>query len=269
MFRTLCVATAVLFSTLSSAQDKFNGLDLSSDEAPEGTTSTPDTKSTSMSDPSTPELEPPARKRAPLVELDIIREDRVKSVQRKLYLKRNRFELAPYVTFAVNDPYYSKVGVAARLAYYLSDSLALSSRLTWMQTLPTDDVRIAKREFQSIIYYSVPVWSLVGNAEWSLIYGKAAFMNTILHFDGYVLGGAGAVITETSSLPNRGPNPAADVGVGMRFVVKDFLAVNAALTNTTYVDQPKTTKSSLQNLMMLNVGISLFIPFKSTYREAE
>ena len=56
----------------------------------------------------------------------------------------------------------------------------------------------------------------------------------------------------------------------MRFVVKDFLAVNVALINTSYVDQPVgTTKGITQNMMTLNAGISLFIPFKSTYREAE
>jgi hypothetical protein len=56
----------------------------------------------------------------------------------------------------------------------------------------------------------------------------------------------------------------------MRFVVRDWLAVNVALINTTYVDTPTgTTKGATQNLMMLNVGLSIFIPFKSTYREAE
>ena len=51
-------------------------------------------------------------------------------------------------------------------------------------------------------------------------------------------------------------------------MVKDFAAVNVALINTTYVDTPTgTTKGVVQNLMMVNAGISLFIPFKSTYRE--
>jgi hypothetical protein len=52
--------------------------------------------------------------------------------------------------------------------------------------------------------------------------------------------------------------------------VKDFVAVNVALINTTYVDTPAgTTKAVTQNLMLINAGISIFFPFKSTYKEAE
>ena len=56
----------------------------------------------------------------------------------------------------------------------------------------------------------------------------------------------------------------------MHFVAKDFFAVNVALINTTYVDTPTgSPKASVQNMMAIYAGFSLFIPFKSTYREAE
>ena len=92
-------------------------------------------------------------------------DDRVKSVQRKVYLKKGRFELAPFITLSVNDPYYTKVGTAVRGAFYLADTLALAGRVSLMQVLPEDDVRIAKRTFQSRIFYSVPQWSAMGT--WS------------------------------------------------------------------------------------------------------
>ena len=133
---------------------------------------------------------------------------------------------------------------------------------------PNDDVRTAKRNFQSRIFFSVPQWSTMGDLEWSPLYGKVAIFNSILHVDAYILGGAGVVHTETSA--QRGLNPAVDLGLGMRFVVKDFVAVNVSLINTTYVDQPAgTTKGATQNLMMLGAGLSVFLPFQSTGREAE
>lgn len=199
-----------------------------------------------------------------------VREDRVKSVQRKLYLKRHRFELAPYVSFAVNDPYYVKFGVSGRLAFYLTDTLAIAGRFSLVQTLPSDDVRVAKRSFQAKIFYSSPRWWTVGDFEWSPLYGKVSFLNSILHFDAYLLAGGGVVYTETSTIPGRGVLPAADLGIGIRFVAKDFLSVNVALTNTAYVDTPVgTNKAALQNAMMLHAGVSLFLPFRSTTREAE
>jgi outer membrane beta-barrel protein len=189
-------------------------------------------------------------------ERDTTVEDRVKSVQRKVYLKKHRFELAPYV--------------AVRGAYYLSDTLALSARFTSMQVIATSDAPIAKSTFQSRIFPSYPQWSLMGDAEWSPIYGKISIFNSILHIDAYILGGLGVVRTQTSGLPGRGPNPAGDIGFGMRFVAKDWLAFNVALIDTAYFDTPAgTTKGQLQNMLMLNAGVSLFIPFKSTGREAE
>jgi hypothetical protein len=50
----------------------------------------------------------------------------------------------------------------------------------------------------------------------------------------------------------------------------DWLSVNIALIDTSYVDQPAgTNKGSIQNILALNAGISLFFPFRSTGRESE
>ncbi|HYH94502.1 MAG TPA: outer membrane beta-barrel domain-containing protein [Hyalangium sp.] len=249
------------------------GLDLTNEDAkpeeqqPETTPETPP--------PAEPPPTPAASTATPapeseLLPTDITNEDRVKSVQRKVYLKKGRFELTPLVSFSINDPYYSKLGASVRGAYYFADTLAISARGSVMQVLPSEDVRTAKRAFQSRIYHSVPQWSGMADVEWAPLYGKVAFLNSILHFDGYLLGGAGVVKTETSSLEGRSISIGADLGLGMRFVAKDFLAVNVALINTSYVDQPLgTSKGAVQNLMTINAGISLFFPLRSTGRESE
>ena len=211
------------------------------------------------------------------VERDITHEDRVKSVQRKVYRKAGRFELTPMFQVSVNDPYYFKLGTSLRAGYYLADTLAISARVGGFLVQPDDAARVAKRTFQSRIFYSVPQWTAMGDIEWSPIYGKVAFLNDILHFDAYLLGGVGVVNTEAASVvineatgEKRGLVPGADLGIGARFVARDFLAVNLSLINTTYVDQPAgTSKGATQNLMTLNLGISVFFPFTSTGREAE
>ncbi|WP_224369287.1 outer membrane beta-barrel domain-containing protein [Hyalangium versicolor] len=251
------------------------GLDLTGDDAnkteeqkPEDTTETAPPAEPTPSATTTPAAPAPAEPE--VVPTDITQEDRVKSVQRKVYRKEGRFELTPLVSFSINDPYYSKLGASVRGAYYFADTLALSVRGSAMQVLPSDDVRTAKRAFQSKIYHSVPQWSVMGDVEWAPLYGKVAFLNSILHFDGYLLGGAGVVRTQTSALEGRTVNIGADLGAGMRFVAKDFLAVNVALINTSYVDQPLgTSKGAVQNLMTINAGISLFFPLHSTGREGE
>lgn len=269
------------FAQPARAQNQFDGLDLSDDKPKKGGDKAGEKKPAEdgldLSGASAPEPDasvsadapqsPAARRKdeAPAVERDTTRDDRVKSVQRKLYLKRYRFELAPSFNLSVNDPYYDKVGAQVRLAWYPADSLAVALRGALIQTLKADDVVIAKRNLQSQIFKSEPVWAAAADLEWSPFYGKVAFLNSILHFDAYLIGGGGVVSTRATPLA-----PCFDLGVGMRFVAKDWLAVNVGLLNTTYTDTPiGTFKSSLQNMMMLNAGVSIFLPLKSTYREAE
>jgi len=275
LIRIQAVLVLLVFSGRAFGQEKELGLDLNEDEKKEEQKKKEEPqKADKSAKPVAGSVEQTANKSPPtLGERDIIQEDRVKSVQRKVYLKKHRFELAPSVSTSVNDPYYSKYALNIRGAYYLADTLALAGRFSWMgvfgsSVYPSDDARTAKRDFQSRIFYSVPQWSTMGDVEWSPLYGKVAIFNSILHIDAYILGGAGVVQTDTSA--QRGLNPAVDLGVGMRFVAKDFLAVNVALINTAYVDQPAgTTKGAIQNLMMLGAGVSVFLPFQSTGREAE
>jgi outer membrane beta-barrel protein len=278
LIRTTLAATSlclILWGSNALAQEGFEGLDLTEPEKKE------EPKKEEPAPAPTPAPAPPvadqsgttdapAKDNAVTGERDVTQEDRVKSVQRKLYIKRGRFELAPYIAVIINDPYYTKWGGAIRGAFYLADTLAFSARFAYFDTRPTDDVRVAKKAFQSRIFFSVPKWTVMGDFEWSPVYGKVAIFNTILHFDAYAVGGAGVIYTETSELPGRTVNFAADLGFGMRFVVKDFLAINAAIIDTAYVDQPAgTTKATTQNMLMLYAGFSLFIPFKSTFREEE
>lgn len=214
-----------------------------------------------------------------LDEQSLVEDDRVKSIQRKVFLKTHRFELLPTIFVSVNDPYYSKWGGAVRGSFFLSDTVAIGAHVSFYELLPTDDVRTAKANFQSRIFYSQPKWSALGTVEWSPIYGKATIFNTIIHFDGFILGGLGAVWTDTSSTPlnssnpsqgSRGPSIAGELGIGLRFMTTDWLSVNLALIDTAYVDQPAgTTKGAIQNILAINAGISVFFPFRSTGRESE
>jgi outer membrane beta-barrel protein len=201
-------------------------------------------------------------------ERDITQEDRVKSVQRKVYLRSKRFELTPMLSASINDPFFWKFSAALRAGYYFADTLAISARFNIVATVPTDDRRLASQTFSARILRSVPLWMGMGDIEWSPFYGKVAIFNSILHFDAYVVGGIGTVYTETSN--GRLPNPAADLGGGVRFQVFDYLAAGVSVINTAYVDQPlQTNKSTTQNVVGLYAGVSIFFPFRSTGREAE
>jgi outer membrane beta-barrel protein len=285
------LAMAVGTPGWAGAQEQPDGLDLSDDTKEQHGKSKPkgdelDLTQENAASQSAPVAEEPVaepassesteakKEQGPAVERDVTQEDRVKSVQRKLYMKRSRFELAPAILINVNDAYYTKWGGSLRAAFYPADTLAISARFTLFDTVATDDVATAKRNLMSTIYYSVPYWTAMADVEWSPLYGKVAIFNSIIHLDGYLAAGAGVAFTQTaanSADPIRsGVKPAFDLGIGLRFVTKDWLAVNFGLINTSYVDTPiGTTKSALQNMMLIYLGVSIFFPFKSTFREAE
>lgn len=295
-FATACAVLLIASSGRAVAQS-FDGLDLTDDKKDEKKEPPKDELDLTAPEKPAPKATPapkddarkPLKADQPAVERDVTQEDRVKSVQRKLYIKRGRFELSAAGVVNVNDPYYTRLGIQGRAAFYPSDTLAIAARFAWMQTLASDDVRQATRTLQSRIFFSVPYWAAMADIEWSPLYGKVSFLNSILHIDGYVLAGGGVVFTERTGTPDtsrpipgtgvggadvqyetRPINPAFDLGIGLRFVAKDFLAFNLGLVNTTYVDTPRgTTKGVAQNLMMLTVGVSVFLPLKSTYRESE
>ncbi len=272
MIRNLAVVVALISFPVLAQESSGFGLDLS-DEAQKKEAQPATTPSPAVTPPAA-EAEAPPQPAVPeeplMTEREITQDDRVKSVQRKVYLKKGRLEITPMVTLSLNDPLYSKFGASLRLAYYVADSLAISLRGIYLDVEPTDDVRTAKANFQSRIYYSRPNFGGMADVEWSPFYGKVTIFNSILHFDGYLIGGLGVINTSASAPDSKYPKAAADIGVGLRFMVQDYLAVNVALINTTYVDQPPgTTKGATQNVMTINAGISFFVPFRSTGREAE
>ncbi|MGI5860584.1 MAG: outer membrane beta-barrel domain-containing protein [Myxococcales bacterium] len=253
---------ALLLPSVAAAQ--FEGLDLTED-APE---QTPEQPQTAPEAPTPPlDIDEPAASSEPrLSELDITSEDRVKSVQRRGFLKRNRFDLTPMAFVQLNDAYYPKFGPGARASYHPHESFGLGVRFLQYNLVPTDNVRLAKRQLQSRLPSVLPKMSFALDLIWSPIYGKISIFNAIRHFDLFVIGGAGAIFTQTSDAD--GPHLSTHIGIGQRFSINDFLAVDVSIIEAIYSDRPGgANKAVLQNVLTLNAGLSVFLPFSFDYQE--
>ncbi len=201
-----------------------------------------------------------------LSEAQIAAEDRVKSVQRKPFLKRSRVELTPLAFATVNDSYFPKFGPGARLSFFFQDSFGLAVRAFDYYAPPTDNVRLAKRQLQSRLPKVNPDYGLFFDLLWSPIYGKVALFNSIRHFDLYLVGGAGAEFTETSSVD--GPHFSTHLGLGQRFTVTDWLALDLSVLDTLYADRPDGgERAVLQQQVSVNFGLSFFLPLSFDYKE--
>ena len=210
----------------------------------------------------------PARSGAIFGERDVALGDKVKAVQRKGFLKRGRFEVAPILALSVNDAFYQKTGGGLRLAYSLEDSFALAVRGSYFTPYRTDAVREGKQAFQSQLITSQLYGLAMLDGVWSPIYGKASFLaDSIVHFDLYLAGGFGVAWSATSGAPrNEGPHPAAELGGGVRFYPREWLAFELGLMATFYPDQPVVSvPATLQTVFVANVGVSFFFPFTFDY----
>lgn len=201
-------------------------------------------------------------------ERDVALGDRVKAVQRKGFLKRGRFEVAPILALSVNDAFYQKIGGGLRLAYSLQDSFAVAARYSAYTPLRTDNVREGKQAFESQLLTSQLNGQAMLDGVWSPVYGKASFLaDAIVHFDLYLSAGFGVVWTATSEAPrNEGPHPAAELGGGVRFYPREWMAFELGLMATFYPDQPiLSVPATMQTVFVANVGVSFFFPFTYDY----
>jgi outer membrane beta-barrel protein len=210
-----------------------------------------------------PEKEAKKAPPPPALAQDVALGDKVKAVQKKGFLKKGRFEIAPIFALTVNDAFYQKFGGGLRLAYSLGDTFALALRGTYYTPYRTDNVRDGKLAFQSQLLTSQLYRQAMVDGVWSPIYGKASFLEKdIVHFDVYLSAGFGLVWSATSFAPrDEGPHLATDLGGGVRFYPKSWLAFELGLLATLYPDQPiKSVPGTIQKVFVANVGVSFFLP---------
>ncbi len=204
----------------------------------------------------------------PFSEKDVALGDKVKAVQRKGFLKKGRFELEPIFAATVNDAFYEKFGYGARVAYNVQDSLAIAVRGNRYVKYRTDNVREGKLAFQSQLVAADIEQQLMLDGIWSPIYGKSSFLaSSIIHFDLYLAAGFGLVWSSTSGAPlNQGPHWATDLGGGLRFYPKEWLAFDLGLMATLYPDQPvPLLPATVQKVFTGTLGVSFFFPTSFDY----
>jgi outer membrane beta-barrel protein len=189
--------------------------------------------------------------------------DRVRSFQPKQTIKRGRVAINASGLVSINDAFQNKVGGSAGVSYYLKDTFSFGVRGAIIRTLPDLDLAVARQNFQLAVVVSQPNWLVMGDLEFSPIYGKFRVDRSIVSVDGFVVAGAGTVI-------HRSAQFGFEAGAGLRFVAADFLAFTLSWLNSFYVDQPVgATTAFLQNLMTLNLGFSVYLPFSSPERSKQ
>jgi outer membrane beta-barrel protein len=194
-----------------------------------------------------------------------VRQDRIKSIQRKPVLKAMRWELTPTFTFSLNDAFYQKMGGGLGLTFHPADALGLELAGTYVGTIQTDMVGFFQQANQALPKVSKLLYYITGSVAWSPLYGKLSFVtDDIVYLDMYLLAGFGMAYSET------GAKLAGNVGLGLRYFINSWLVLKIEVrdliyTETFRLDVQRTEYSDIQNHVMFDVGLSFFLPTDFDY----
>lgn len=217
----------------------------------------------------------------------------VYAVQQIYALRRGRFEINPYWAFSLNDQFVSHPGPGIAVNYYLTNVLAIGLNGTYYQPFNGDsDFNFQNRRATRL---AVPLNEYFGAAAFNFtyvpMYGKfSGFSQFIFHYDGYLVGGVGAMATRPIAVidpDNRKfdyeARVAFNVGFGLRIFLNRWFAATAEIRDYIYIEQLENTtvaptqqqqqdrstwfgEKPLTNNVQAQLGISIFLPFSWEYR---
>ena len=218
--------------------------------------------------------------------------EEIYAVQRMYVLRNGRFELAPSLAFAVNDPYTSRTALTAALNYWITNVLAIGANFLWYQGLESESelnfsVRRSARLAVPITEYQLGAHL---NFTYVPIYGKFTMFNdAIFQWDSYLVGGVGMMRTRPIAVVDPAVRKfnfdwriSFNVGIGIRVFITKWLSVFAELRDYIYLEKLENLdvalgaarddeatwideNSSITNNFAAHIGLSLFFPFTFEY----
>lgn len=193
--------------------------------------------------------------------------DRIKSVQRKVFLKRLRHELSVNAGASINDAFYQQFTLGAGYNFHITEHFSIEANFRYhLPPLRTDAVRVVRAtEVATPIQIFSPILNVSGEVQFAPIYGKMSLMaEKIIHYDVYLGAGFGAMMTDNDVTPWHAMGT---VAIGARIMTTDWLTVRVELRDLIYQDtRSRVAESAIQNLLLFNLGVSFFLPPTFDYR---
>ena len=181
-------------------------------------------------------------------------DNRVRVIQHRPFLRRERVELAPFMGTNINDALVSHFVAGATLNYHISEDLALGINGGYSLGSETDLFDEVIEDYELFAEVSQLVWFADVHFQYAPIYGKFTLFDTwIVPWDTYVLIGAGYIETQL------GGKPMLTAGIGQRYFMNRWFTVNVELRNLTY-NEDYPSSSELYNNLLFTAGVSFFLP---------
>lgn len=189
-------------------------------------------------------------------------QERIRAVSRRVFLKRQRFELVPLFGFSTNDPLNRAWSFGARGSWHFNEELAIDVGGGGGFNQQLQDLRILNPDELQTFPTGTPQLGYVdAGVTFSPFYGKLALMaEQVAHFDGFISGGLGAVFDQSPELVH----PAVELGLGTRLFMTRWLTFRADLRNYTYPSNV-AGKLTFPSVMIVTLGAGIHFPLDFDY----
>jgi len=201
----------------------------------------------------------------------------IQTLQRKNFMKIDRFEGGVMGGFVTNDPFINRYLINGSFTYHVTEIFGLEANGTFSPDFGTGDYKpiteqiITENEvtpdISKIEFYAS------ANFQFSPIYGKVAVgQGNIINFDIYGVFGSGVVNTrddlealqkvgeEQATVTQAQFHPALTYGGGTRIIFSESFAARVEGRGLSYVEVIESTTLEMKNNFTVLAGVSFFFP---------
>ncbi len=196
------------------------------------------------------------------------------TLQRKTFMKINRYEAGPHLGFVTNDPFLSVYMAGGSFAYHVTEVFGVEVSATYAPFVVRKPITVQIVEENQVTPDISKIQFLANaSAQYSPVYGKVAMgQNGIIMFDLFGTFGTGFVNTndDLEALQAEGEefavatdaqfHPTLNYGGGFRVIFNEGLAVRIEARGMSYVETLESTTLEMKNNMILQASASFFFP---------
>lgn len=195
--------------------------------------------------------------------------DKIVVIQRKPFIRRGRFEIAPMFYGGINDDLLFQVGVGGQMNYHILEWLYVGVYGGWQDWRAADrDTNGLSDAYNDIIDATdgVPTTSIVdgyvgGILGFVPLYGKFSIFNSsVIHWDLSLGLGGGVVYTRANGFVGGGL-----ISVDHRWYLLKWLSLNIGLKGWIYYEDIGNRKGVFTH-WQAGVGIGFWLPPSWTYK---
>ena len=229
-----------------------------------------------------------ARNEAVILDEDDDKKRLIKTIQKKNFFKKGRWEASPHIAWVANDPFIKRYIVGVGINYNITEIFAVEASFDFSPNLGKADYKPITNQLIKENSVSPDISRLTYFGSFSMlfspIYGKAAVMGgKIVNFDIFTAFGMGMTKTEEclecldqakassdggvdaeeQSLAAKTQfqmHPTTNIGAGARMIFSENLAVRLEGKSMVYIETVNSTQLEMKNNLIIQASVSMFFP---------